>query len=129
MDQDGVYVPKIATLEGFAEAVEKNDGLAINSLPLGTVLLLETQHSHYRLTILNPNTREVIISSEDSKVIRDSVKGILNGSTFGGSMIRNGWINTGRRLEVRFSNGSFITTSLVKSISLISPVPQGNLPN
>ncbi|OGN08919.1 MAG: hypothetical protein A3J46_02570 [Candidatus Yanofskybacteria bacterium RIFCSPHIGHO2_02_FULL_41_11] len=120
MDQEnGIAIPSIATLDGFIEAVKKNDGLGVNSLPIGTTLLIETENSHYQLIILNPDTRSVIISSSDSKFIQQPTNGVLNGSTFGGRWLRSGWIGVGMRIEICLDNGTTLTTSKVEKISLV----------
>jgi len=125
--KSGVIVPKIATLDGFIEAVEKNNGLDVSSLPAGTTLLIETRNSHYQLIILDPAKRSVKVSSFDSKVIRKQLDGIMNGSTFRGSMIKLGWIGVGMCLEIHMADGRTLTTSMVKKISLVSFTQLSNM--
>lgn len=127
--ENGVIIPKIATLDGFTEAVEKNDGLYVSSLPASITLLIETQNSHYQLVILDPIRMSVRVSSYDSKVVREPFNGIINGSTFGGSMIKLGWIGVGMCLEIHMANGRTLTTSPTKKISLVSFTQSSNTVN
>lgn len=114
---ESVNVPKVATLDGFTDAVEKNQGIGLSEAGAGRTLIVETQNSTYTINILDPAERTVMVKggAHFSKLETCT----LSGSTFRGSFLKMGWIGLGMCMEFRRSNGQRITTSPVKTISLL----------
>jgi hypothetical protein len=75
-----------------------------------------TKNSTYELIIGN---NEVIV--QGGKFFPEPTKAILNGSTWGGSMIKLGWIGYGMCMEIARPGLSCVTTSPVRDAKIIGP--------
>jgi hypothetical protein len=102
------------------EQIHDKNGVDITKLDPGTKLEVHTQNSLYRIVVLNPDKRKVEI--EGGEHIPEAEEAFLMGSTWGGSMIRLGWIGHTMRMEIHRQQwvGPLITTS-VKSLRIIGP--------
>lgn len=90
-------------------------GVFIDTLPVGTVVQAITETSTYTVTIVDPTKRIVTIEDPNFFFIPQEV--ILNGSTWGGSMIRAGWIGRGMYMEIiRPERRKFISEQVVDFI-------------
>ena len=70
-------------LDGFTEAVSQADGIGLIDVDAFTTLVVRTDNSVYRITILQPYLREVLV--QGGQFFPDRTRACLNGSTFGGS--------------------------------------------
>ena len=62
-----------------------------------TTLVVRTDNSVYRITILTPHLREVLV--QGGKFFPERTRACLNGSSFGGSCLKLGWVSLGLYLE------------------------------
>ena len=95
---------------------EIEGGVYLNNLKVGAVLHVKTE-----------NTLYVIEKVEDGYLISGHAKycptplfAAIHGSTWGGSMLKVGFIGRGMRLEFsdpRYFNGHTITTSVIEEIT------------
>ena len=85
-----------------------------SSLP-GTIVIVRTRHSRYRLVVVEPETQRVLVSGGDW--FPEPTEAQLVGATGGGSMLKPGWIGVGLRVELRHMNQP-ITTSLVDAVTV-----------
>lgn len=108
-------------LRKFVEAVQKGDGFEVKQLPENTLLELVTKHDHrYTVLVTNPEKGEVVLFGEGVKELREPQLFILQGSTFGGSAVKIGWIGTGLRPRLNPLIGGLVTLSPVKEINFIN---------
>lgn len=113
--RDEIAVPRRVTLEGFAEEVEQSEGVDLGGLEPLTVLSIDTENSHYEMFLLHPVDRRVVIHG--GKVFAEPTETTIHGSSFGGSLLKLGWVGIGMRIEMYF-DGKFILTSAVRSLEV-----------
>ena len=116
----GTLVPRRRTLDGFALEPGCVEGVALQSLEAGTVLNVITRHSGYRVVVLDPVRRRVLVTGGRLFPERTEVR--FEGATAGGSVLKIGWIGTGLRLEMSMGLRR-ITTSRVRSVTVESVPP------
>ncbi len=80
-----------------------------------TTLVVRTDNSVYRITILRPHTREVLV--QGGKFFTERTRACLSGSSFGGSCLKLGWVGVGLRMEFHFDD-QWIITSHIRSITV-----------
>jgi hypothetical protein len=115
MPADLHIVASARTLDGFAFQLRGAAGLDVRALAAGTVVIVRTRHSRYRLMVLEPETQRVLVSGGDSFPVPTEVQ--LVGSTSGGRMLKPGWIGVGLKMELRRMNRR-TTTSLVNDVTI-----------
>ena len=103
------------TLDGFASLLGDADGVDIRDLSPGTTVIVRTRHSCYRLVMVEPETRRVLVSGGEWFPVPTEAQ--LVGATGGGSMLKPGWIGVGLKVELRQTNQR-ITTSLVGAVTV-----------
>ena len=114
-------VPRHGTLDGFVEAVAQGDGIALIEMDALATLLVRTDNSIYRITILTPHRREVVV--QGGRFFPEHTRACLNGSSGGGSCLKLGWIGVGLHLEFH-AGDQWIITSHVRTIG-VEPSPTG----
>ena len=101
------------TIDGFTEAVACTHGISLQDLDPLTTLLIRTRNSTYR----------VIVSSGTSVIVQggqffpDATPARIDGSGFGGSLLKTAWIGVGFRMEI-FANGERIITTPVRDVTI-----------
>jgi hypothetical protein len=108
-------VPRGATLHGFVDTVTRVDGLSIAELDPITPLLVRTENSIYRITILEPGCRRILV--QGGSYFPETTAAELEGSSLGGSLLKQGWIAPGLRMEIS-TDGRRIVTSRVRSMEI-----------
>jgi hypothetical protein len=108
-------VPRGATLHGFVETVTHGGGLSIAELDPITPLLVRTENSLYRITVLEPRGRRILV--QGGTYFPESTQAELEGSSLGGSLLKQGWIAPGLRMEIS-TDGRRIVTSRVRSMEI-----------
>jgi hypothetical protein len=94
-----------------------NNGINVHKLKPGTLLLVATKNSLYKIAKCD-KIDEVII--QGGKHIPEPCFGLFTGSTFGGSMIKLGWIGRGMFMEIFFPDQKAkIKTSFVKAVRIV----------
>ena len=89
--------PRYRTLDGVTKAASQADGIGLIDVDAFTTLVVRTDNSVYRITILTPHLREVFVQGGKFFPIR--TRACLSGSTFGGSCLKLGWVGLGLHLE------------------------------
>jgi hypothetical protein len=92
---------------------EIEGGVHLGDLPAGAVLEIETENRFY--TIEYRGLNQALISGHPVFCPQPTLV-TINGSTWGGSMIKTGFIGRGMRLEFRSSDFDPITTSVVRDV-------------
>jgi hypothetical protein len=108
-------VPRAATLHGFVETVTSVGGLSIAELDPITPLVVRTENSLYRITVLEPSCRRILV--QGGSYFPESTPAELEGSSLGGSLLKQGWIAPGLRMEIS-TDGRRIVTSRVRSMEI-----------
>ena len=76
---------------------------------------MRTDNSVYRITILQPHTREVLV--QGGKFFTERTRACLSGSNFGGSCLKIGWVGLGLHMEFH-AGDQWIITSHVRAIAV-----------
>jgi hypothetical protein len=107
----------------FSDQINRNiiqseieGGVQLNGLPQGAELEVETQNRQY--TIINRGEGFAFISGHP-KYCPDPVEVQINGSTWGGSMIKMKFIGRGMRLEFNHPSYRTITTTKILEIRAV----------
>ena len=103
------------TLDGFASRLGGANGIDVRELVPGTVVIMHTLHTRYRLVVLEPETQRVLVSGGNWFPV--PTEALLVGATGGGSMLKPGWITVGLKVEFLRMNLP-ITTSLVDEVTV-----------
>ena len=111
----GDLTPGHRTLDGFVVAVSRTEGVSLTDVDPFTTLVVRTDNSVYRITILTPHTREVLV--QGGKFFPERTRACLNGSSFGGSCLKLGWVGLGLHLEFH-AGDQWIVTSHVRAIAV-----------
>jgi len=107
-------------MDGFVAASSAADGVCLRDLDPLTTLLVRTCNSHYRIVISN-NTAVYV---QGGRFFPETTDARLEGSSFGGSFLKMGWIGVGLCMEI-WAHGQRIITSPVRAIARdTSPQPQ-----
>jgi hypothetical protein len=108
-------VPRNRTLDGFALEPGCSQGVALQSLAVGTRLTVNTRNTRYQVVVLDPVARQVTVSG--GLTFRKGIQSRLEGATAGGSVLRLGWIGVGLRMELS-TDDRRITTSAVRTVTI-----------
>jgi hypothetical protein len=114
-DSGTSYAVARRPLEAFARVCDGRSGVAIDSLDVGSELVVRTGASDYRLLVLDPRRQRVLV--EGGRFLPEPVEGVLQGASGVGSLVKNGWISVGLRLELVVDRRR-IVTSPVRSIRI-----------
>ncbi len=75
-------VPRHRTLDGFTAVVSQADGIGLIDVDAFTTLVVRTDNSVYRITILQPHAREVLV--QGGKFFPERTRACWSGSTLTG---------------------------------------------
>jgi hypothetical protein len=106
-------VARAVTLDDFVQETGNIRGLYLRDVEPLTTLIVRTRNSCYRM-IVSRDTSAIV---QGGQFFPDATPGRIDGSGFGGSFLKVGWIGIGLRMEI-FANGQRIITSPVRDISL-----------
>ena len=108
-------VPRRCTLDGFVEEVSRTHGVGLADVDAFSTLVVRTRNSVYHITILRPWAREVLVQGGEFFTAR--TRACLDGSSFGGSCLKLGWVGIGSHMEFH-ADDQWIITSHVRSIAV-----------
>jgi hypothetical protein len=96
----------------------ENGGIQISEQKVGTKIIVETKNSTYEFTIVNPEERKIKIKG--GEFWEEPHEVYFCGSTWGGSMLKLGWIGYGMHMEFgHHEKPGVITTSMVKKATIV----------
>lgn len=107
-------IPRYCSLDGFAE-LSASEGIALRFLASFDTIRAKTLNSEYFIFLLEPETGKALV--QGGRYFAEPVEATVSGSTFGGCMLKMGWLGVGLRIELCF-NGQRIVTSPVRSLDL-----------
>jgi hypothetical protein len=93
------------------------EGLSIQSLRTGTEVLARTQHSTYRMVVLDPENRRVRLSG--GALFRRETEAVIEGATAGACVLKLGWIGVGLQLEISHGDQR-ARTSTVDAVTIVN---------
>ena len=109
-------LPSRCTAAGFVNEAGGSQGLDIRDLGPGVTLVVGTSHSRYNVTPVRAGDSRVVISG--GRFFPEPIEARLAGSTFGGILLKQGWIGIGLCLEIHSTIGP-VVTSRVRSITRV----------
>jgi hypothetical protein len=106
----GVWLsmPEPWAKQAHAEATEKG-----NVLATGKTLLVQTKNTLYRI---EKRGEDDFYISGSQRFCPEPTKANIHGSTWGGSMLKMGWVGRGMRLEFSTPDHGTITTSRIEDV-------------
>jgi hypothetical protein len=110
--QPNAFIPRPPLLEDWS--IEKwANGVQVDELRELDVLSVETKHHTYEITVINPNTAEVMIRG--GELFPEPVAAQVLGCSMGGSFLKVRGIYVGFRIELRVDERR-VVTSPVRSV-------------
>ncbi len=111
----GCLTPRHCTLDGVVAAVSRTEGVSLTDVDPFATLVVRTDNSVYRITVLRPYAREVLV--QGGKFFPERTRAHLSGSTSRGSCLKIGWVGVGLHLEFHAGDQRIIT-SHVRAIAV-----------
>jgi len=111
--RSNTWVPRVATLDGFADETADMPGVDLRDVEPLTTIAVRTRNSQYRIIV----TRGTSVVVQGGQFFPDAIAARVDGSGFGGSLLKVGWIGIGLRMEI-FAGDQRIITSPVRDISI-----------
>ena len=108
---NGESVPRVCTLDGFAQELSERGGLDPTELEPLTQLTVTTTRTRYRLTLIEPRSSRVLVQNDEFFPI--PFEALLCGASFGGSFLKQRWIGIGMRMELHCEQGNLVTAPVV----------------
>lgn len=110
---ESTLLRRTATLDGFVDGLAATRGVHLRSVEPLTTIVVRTQNSCYRIVVAPDNTAIV----RGGAFFPDPTPARIDGSGFGGTLLKVGWIGVGLRMEI-FADGRRIITSPVRDVTL-----------
>ena len=110
---DPTLFPRAATLDGFVNDLADAPGIYLREVEPLTTIVVRTHNSCYRILIEHDTTAIV----RGGAFFPEPTPARIDGSGFGGTLLKVGWIGVGLRMEI-FTNGRRIITSPVRDVIL-----------
>ena len=105
-------IPQCSSLERLTDLNASLQGLELATLAAFDTILVRTVNNEYRIFMLDAETGRALL--EGGK-ITEPIEVTVLGSSFGGSILRTGWIGVGVRIEA-LARERYIRTSPVQSL-------------
>jgi hypothetical protein len=109
-------VPRSCELDGFIEADRGLKGITLRRIKAGSVIKVRTHNSDYEISLLDPELGRA--SVQGGHFFPQPTEAVIHGSTFGGCMIKMGWLGVGLRIEIS-ACGQSIITSPVQALTVV----------
>ncbi|MBL8169376.1 MAG: hypothetical protein JNJ50_14565 [Acidobacteria bacterium] len=111
-------IPRYCSLDGFTELSSSLDGVALRTLAPFDTVCARTLNNDYYIFLIEPETGKALV--QGGRYFSEPVEATVSGSTFGGCMLKMGWLAVGLRIEF-CSGGQRIVTSPVQSLHVECP--------
>jgi hypothetical protein len=106
-------IPRYCTLDGVTEISPTLDGVTLMTLEACDMIHARTRNSVYEIFLLEPKSGRAMVRG--GKHFAEPMEATVSGSTFGGCMIKIGWLGVGLRMEI-YANGQRTVTSPIQSL-------------
>jgi hypothetical protein len=110
---DPTVIPREATLDGFVNDLANAPGIYLRDVEPLTTIVVQTHNSCYRIVV----TRESTAIVRGGSFFPDPTLARIDGSGFGGALLKVGWIGVGLQMEI-FADGRRIITSPVREVAV-----------
>lgn len=110
---------RLCTFDAFVAGMSRATGVRLGNLDALTTLRVRTNHSTYRIMVLDPSEGKILI--QGGKYFAEPVEACLNGSSLGGSSLKIDWVGQRMRMEIS-RGGRPVVTSPVRSIEILNNV-------
>lgn len=117
--EPNLFLPHPNLADEINDAIVRSEiegGVFLEALPVGARIEVQTENRFYR--IVNRGQGKALISGHPQYCPRPVLVGI-HGSTWGGSMLKVGYLGRGMHLEFGHTPFGVITTSRIKEIRQI----------
>jgi hypothetical protein len=106
-------IPRYCALDGVGEIGPALEGITLMTLEPCDMIQARTRNSEYEIFLLDPKSGRALVRG--GECFAEPVEAIVCGSTFGGCMLKMGWLGVGLRMEF-YANGQRTVTSPVQSL-------------
>ena len=106
-------VPRYCSLEEVTEISPLLEGVSLTTLEACDTIHVRTRNSDYEIFLLDPDSGRALVRG--GEYFAEPVEATVSGSTFGGCMLKAGWLGVGLRIEI-YVNGQRTVTSPVQSL-------------
>ena len=106
-------IPRYYDLDGVIEISPLLEGVTLMALDACDTIHVRTRNSDYEIFLLDPKSGRAIVRG--GECFTEPVEATVSGSTFGGCMLKAGWLGVGLRMEI-YVNGQRTVTSPVQSL-------------
>jgi len=106
-------IPRYCDLDGVIEISPLLEGVTLMTLKACDTIHVRTRNSDYEIFMLDPILGRALVRG--GEYFAEPVEGTVSGSTFGGCMLKMGWLGVGLRMEI-YVNGQRTVTSPVQSL-------------
>jgi hypothetical protein len=106
-------VPRYCDLDGVTEINPLLEGVALKALEACDTIHVRTRNSDYEIFLLDPKSGRALVRG--GEYFDEPVEATVSGSTFGGCMLKAGWLGVGLRMEI-YVNSQRTVTSPVQSL-------------
>src|SRR5688572_33057464 len=108
-------LPRYCDLDGVAEISPLLEGVRLMALEACDTIHVRTRNSDYEIFLLDPKSGRAL--ARGGEYFAEPVEATVSGSSFGGCMLKLGWLGVGLRMEF-YVDGKRIVTSPVQSLSV-----------
>ena len=106
-------IPRYCDLDGVTEISPLLEGVSLTTLEACDMIHVRTRNSAYEIFLLDPNSGRALVRG--GEYFAEPLEATVSGSTFGGCMLKAGWLGVGLRMEI-YVNGQRTVTSPVQSL-------------
>jgi hypothetical protein len=106
-------IPRYCTLDGVTEIGPALEGVTLMTLEACDMIQARTRNSVYEIFLLEPKSGRALVRG--GKHFAEPMEATVSGSTFGGCMLKMGWLGVGLRMEI-YANGQRTVTTPIQSL-------------
>jgi len=106
-------IPRYCDLDEVAEISPLLEGVTLTALEACDTIHVRTRNSDYEIFLLDPKSGRALVRG--GECFAEPMEATVSGSTFGGCMLKAGWLGVGLRMEI-YANGQRTMTSPVQSL-------------
>jgi hypothetical protein len=106
-------MPPYCTLDEATRMSDKLEGVTLETLKPCDTIHARTRNSDYEIFLLAPESGRALVKG--GKYFAEPAEATISGSTFGGCILKMGWLGVGLRMEFN-ANGQYVMTSPVEEL-------------
>jgi hypothetical protein len=101
-------VPQYRSLDETIEISDELEGVTLQTLKPCDIIHVRTCNSDYDIFLLEPESGRALVRG--GRYFAQPVEATVSGSTFGGSMLKLGWLCEGFQIEFNANGWQIVTT-------------------